>query len=97
MMDPEFIKWLATLGVGGVLAGFMFAFYRKDVKTYTLMWQGQSEQLITVVKENTKAITENTLIIKSLHRRNDHIEDALTTLSDNFTRARETPAQDKRT
>lgn len=73
-MDVEFMKWLATLGVGGVLAAFMFSFYRRDMRTCTQMWHGQSEQLMLVVKENTKAITENTLLVQALHRRNDAIE-----------------------
>jgi hypothetical protein len=29
-IEFEGVKWLATLGVGGVLAGGMFLFYRKD-------------------------------------------------------------------
>lgn len=53
MLDPEFAKWIATLGVGGVLAGFMFAFYRKDIKQFTELWKLMSDQLIQVVKENT--------------------------------------------
>ena len=56
-MDGEFVKWFATLGVGGVLAGLMFVFYRKDVKLYTDQWRGQSDQLMNVVKDNTEAIT----------------------------------------
>lgn len=30
-MDPELLKWFASLGVGGALAGGMFLAYRKDV------------------------------------------------------------------
>jgi hypothetical protein len=51
--EPEFIKWLVTLGVGGVLAGFMFVFYRKDIKQYTELWKNTTDQMINVVKENT--------------------------------------------
>jgi len=51
--DAEFTKWLLTLGVGGVLAGFMFMFYRKDIKQYTELWKGATEQFMTIVKENT--------------------------------------------
>lgn len=54
-MDSEFIKWLATLGVGGVLAGFMFTFYRKDIKQYTELWRATTDMLIGVVKENTSS------------------------------------------
>lgn len=59
-MDVEFIKWLATLGVGGTLAGFMFAFYRKDQKACEDRWRGQAEMFAQVVKENTTAITRLT-------------------------------------
>jgi len=67
-MDTEFIKYLSTLGLGGILAAFMFHFYRKDVERYTELWRGQSEQLIQVVKENTTAITSNAEITKALHK-----------------------------
>lgn len=52
-MDVEFTKWLATLGIGGILAGFMFMFYRKDVKQYTELWRATTESLMSVIKENT--------------------------------------------
>jgi len=55
--EPEFIKWLVTLGVGGVLAGFMFVFYRKDIKQYTELWKITTDQMTTVVKENTASNT----------------------------------------
>ena len=51
--DPEVIKWFATLGIGGVLAGFMFMFYRKDIKQFTELWRSTAEQLIAVIRENT--------------------------------------------
>jgi len=70
-MDPEFVKWLATLGVGGVLAGFMFHFYRKDVRQFTDLWRGQSEALMLIVKENTSSNTKLTTMIDALHRRLD--------------------------
>lgn len=49
----EFSKWLITLGVGGILAGFMFMFYRKDIKQYTELWRTNAEMMVTVIKENT--------------------------------------------
>lgn len=70
-MDGEFIKWLATLGVGGVLAAFMFHFYRKDVKQFTDLWKGQSEMLVQVVKENTASNTKLVTLIDAMHRRLD--------------------------
>jgi hypothetical protein len=55
MENAEFIKWLATLGVGGVLAGVMFIFYRKDIKQYTELWKTTTDQLLIIVKENTSS------------------------------------------
>lgn len=68
-MDIEFVKWVATLGVGGVLAGMMFHFYRKDVQRYTDLWEGQSDSLMLIVKENTIAITRLTAVVEVLLRR----------------------------
>lgn len=56
-MDAETLKFFVSLGVGGILAGFMFMVYRKDMKINAEAWKGQSEMLITIVKENTAAIT----------------------------------------
>jgi len=56
-MDPEILKYLAPLGVGGVLAGAMFFIYRKDSAQWQEAWKGQSQMLLRVVKENTAAIT----------------------------------------
>ena len=53
MVDPEVVKWFATLGVGGVLAALIFSFYRKDLKSYTELWKTSSDMLMTVVRENT--------------------------------------------
>lgn len=53
--NAELAKWLATLGVGGVLAGLMFMFYRKDIKQYTELWKATTEQLINVIRENTSS------------------------------------------
>lgn len=67
-VDAEFTKWLVTLGVGGILAGFMFVFYRKDVKQYTELWKQSSDQLIQVVKENTSANTKLITLIEVSER-----------------------------
>lgn len=66
--DPEFAKWLATLGVGGVLAGFMFAFYRKDVKQYTELWKIMADQMMAVVKENTTSNVKLLSMLENLER-----------------------------
>lgn len=74
MANEEFLKYLASLGVGGIIAGLMFMFYRRDVKFYTDQWRGQSELLMQVVKENTHSITQNTEVTNALHRRLDKDE-----------------------
>lgn len=71
VFDTEFAKWLATLGVGGVLAGVMFAFYRKDMKQYTDMMRHERGELLSVVRDNTVSNTTLVGVIKSLHRRLD--------------------------
>ncbi len=68
-VNPEY---LVSLGVGGVLALVMFMVYRKDVQHYTELWKGQSDALMTVVKDNTAVITKNTTVTESLHKRLDH-------------------------
>lgn len=80
-MDIEFTKWLITLGVGGVLAGFMFVFYRKDVKQYTELWKVTAEQMVGVVKENTASNTKLIALIEEERRnmmRKSDIEQLLT-------------------
>lgn len=67
-MDAEFTKWLATLGVGGVLAGLMFMFYRKDVKQYTELWKTATDQLISIVKDNTISNTRLIALIETQER-----------------------------
>lgn len=56
--DMEVAKWLTTLGIGGALAAFMFLLYRRDIKQYTDLWKSTTDQLILIVKENTKSNTD---------------------------------------
>jgi hypothetical protein len=67
-LDAEFFKWFATLGVGGILAAFMFVFYRKDVKQYTELWRVQSDQLMVVVRDNTVSIQRLVSLIETQER-----------------------------
>lgn len=76
--DSEFVKFLMTLGVGGILAGMMFFFYRRDVQNITQLWKTQTEMLVTVVSENTKsnlAVTQSNeqiaAMLTTLHQRLD--------------------------
>lgn len=75
LADTEFTKWLITLGVGGVLAGFMFMFYRKDIKQYTELWKTQAElnrqqleNMMLVVKENTTSNVKLVTMIEAQER-----------------------------
>lgn len=78
-MEPnqstEFIQWFATLGIGGVLAGFMFMFYRKDIKQYAELWKSTTSELIVLVKDvvasNTKLITMLENLERNAHRKDD--------------------------
>lgn len=81
--DPEFYRFLASLGVGGAIAAILFFFYRKDVRSYTELWReatnearAQTVMMVEVVKENTAAFTQNTEVVRSLHKRLDRLEDA---------------------
>lgn len=56
-MDSETLRQLASLGVGGVLAGAIFIAYRKDARQWQEEWKGQSQMLMQVVKEVTAAVT----------------------------------------
>lgn len=59
-MSTEFAQWLVTLGVGGVLAAFMFVFYRKDVKQYTELWQSQADRMENLIRFMTEVVLKNT-------------------------------------
>lgn len=67
-VNSEFIQWLTTLGVGGVLAGLMFMFYRKDVKQYTELWKNVTDMLMAVVKDNTASNTKLISLIELQER-----------------------------
>ena len=78
---PELFRYLGSLGVGGTIAAILFFFYRKDVKSYTDLWQNMSTQLLAVVKDASDAhraiavaLTANTEVLKSMHKRLDRIE-----------------------
>ena len=65
MLDAEFVKALPALGIGGIIAGLIFMFYRKDMKQFTELWRTTSSQLIEVIKENTASNVELITLIKS--------------------------------
>lgn len=71
MWDTEFAKWLITLGVGGILAGFIFIFYRKDMKMYSQLWQDNTTILVQLVKDQIATNTKVIAAVEALHRRLD--------------------------
>ncbi len=82
MQDVEFTKWLVTLGVGGVLAGMMFIFYRKDIKQYTELWKVTAETLMLVVRENTASNTKLISLIENMQRNEMRKEDLIALLKE---------------
>ena len=75
MFDQEFLKYLASLGVGGIIAGLMFAFYRRDVRIYHDQWHGQTVILMQLVRDNTVALTGLKSAVTALHHRLDRMND----------------------
>lgn len=80
--SPEFLKWLATLGVGGILAGIMFFVYRKDIKQYTELWKTTADQLISIVKENTASNTKLIILLETQERNSIRKSDIETLLQE---------------
>ena len=67
-MDAETLKYFASLGIGGLIAGFIFIIYRKDAMLWQEAWKGQSQMLVQVVKENTAAVTALLVELRREHR-----------------------------
>ena len=75
---PEFFQFLASMGVGGILAGFMFIVHNRTlkehaeiIKGYHEIEKGRVEMLLEVIIENTKQPVANIGVLKSLHKRLD--------------------------
>lgn len=62
--DTTFLQWATTLGIGGVLAAGMFLVYRKDMAAHISAWKGQSDALLVVVQENTRAVTAMGVLVE---------------------------------
>lgn len=81
----ELLKTLPSLGVGGVLAAFVFWFYQKHQREDKDRWleqlkleQSRGDLLIGLVRENTVATTrhseltrETAELMRAVHRRFD--------------------------
>lgn len=77
-MDAEFVKWLGGMGTGGSIAGLLFYFYRKDVRSYTDLWRETAGMLHAALEKSTSAHAINSEtnrevinLLQALHRRLD--------------------------
>lgn len=84
-METDLAKLLGGLGVGGGIAAIIFMAYQKLQQQYADLWKAQTDLwksnadlLMSVVKDNTIAMTMNTAvgqanvkIVDALHRRLD--------------------------
>ena len=61
----EEIKWFASLGVGGILAGVMFFFYRQDRTASEARLAKIGDDFLEIVTGNTTAMVELTEAIRS--------------------------------
>lgn len=78
MDETSILKEFGMYGIGGILAGIIFWFYikrEKEHKEFVIECIAdkaeQNSALVTVVKDNTAAMTKNTTVIEALHRRLD--------------------------
>lgn len=53
----EELKWLANFGTGGVLAAFIFFFYRKQSESYEKSLTKVIDDYRSVVDRNTEVFT----------------------------------------
>lgn len=65
-MDGELLKWGASLGVGGILAGGMFAIYRRDALTT----REQRDALTAAITRHAVATERIALLLTSYHETN---------------------------
>lgn len=52
------MKFFATLGMGGSLAGFIYYYQRKDSIRHAEEWRGQAALLMGIVASNTTAVVK---------------------------------------
>lgn len=78
---PDFWQFIASMGVGGVLAAYIFYVSNKNqkehvetVKGWTEIERGRTDMLVGVVKENTSNTAKNNTLLDALHRRLDRDE-----------------------
>lgn len=74
-MDAALAQWFASLGVGGVLAGGMFAIYRRDCRETSL----DRVRMVSVIERHAIATERLANLLASHH---DTEVSALTRLED---------------
>jgi len=66
VLDPIITKEIATLGIGGVIAIIMFYRHRSDMLKLLQESREDRQTLISLVKENTAAVSVLTEIVRNL-------------------------------
>jgi hypothetical protein len=77
MTNPDFVKWVLTFGVGGVLALVMFLVHRKDSQRNIDQWKGTAEVLMAVVRDNTASNIKLITMIETMERNAVRKQDVL--------------------
>lgn len=72
LQSSEVVNW-PTLGVGGGIAALVIALWRQDRNEAQKQYAKIAEDFRTIVQENTKAITELSGKIASIHTDGDAV------------------------
>lgn len=91
VLDAEFVKFLSTLGIGGVLAALIFYFYRKDVKQFTDLWKLATESMTLIVKENTASNTKLITLIETMEKNSIRRTDISQLIEQKINERKDTP------
>lgn len=70
----EELRFLASLGVGGILAGFIFWAYRADRNNSESRMVSMATDFRSIVVENTAALTKLIEYLEDREKRFDRIE-----------------------
>lgn len=78
---PDFWQFIASMGVGGVLAAYAFYInnrnqnvYNESIKKCYDDEKGRTDLLVRTIQDNTTATTKNNVLMDALHRRLDRDE-----------------------
>jgi hypothetical protein len=68
-MDQDFLKWLTSLGVGGVLAGGMFWVYRKDALVIQQRLLAIADKLLDTLAQVHSSMAQVTTLLQQIAQR----------------------------